>query len=134
MEEKLYERVLRCTRQGIISVNGTLLQSMIEECEKEVKNTRSVERKLLIYLNVAGVCSSSGYPYSAIRFYQKVKELSIKTDYQNNQMRYQKYAIKAASALEAEWKRYTPKEKTPEELKDVMLCYEDLYFLVHNIE
>lgn len=41
MEEKLYERVLRCTRQGIISVNGTLLQSMIEECEKEVKNTRS---------------------------------------------------------------------------------------------
>lgn len=134
MEEKLYERVLRCTRQGTISVNGALLQSMIEECEKEVKNTRSVERKLLIYLNMAGVCSTSGYPYSAIRFYQKVKELSMTTDYQNNQMRYQKYAIKAAYALEAEWKRYTPNEKIPLDLKDVMLCYEDLYFLVHNIE
>ena len=134
MEEKLYERVLRCTRQGAVSVNGALLQLMIEECEKEVNNTRSVERKLQIYLNMAAVCSSSGYPYSAIRLYQKVKDLSIKTDYQNNRMRYQKYAFQAAHALESEWRRYAPHEKRPEHLKEVMLCYEDLYFLVHNIE
>ena len=118
-ERKLTGRVIRCTPQGGISeIDAVSLQSLIEEYEIEAENCPGMVGKLRIYLNIAELCSGTGYLRSAVKYYNKVFDLATRAD-KDQRPRLREFVSKAASGIERICRRNFARN-TPAEYRDIV--------------